>query len=108
MSVPTKPMNGAATRGASAVATASASGANSMSDKWIVTSARRQHEVEDEGGDAEQQQRRVGPQEAGLDRAHRGGARPHHPGRSADEQAVDDQALERVAGEAAEPRERAD
>src|SRR3954464_2470449 len=71
------------------------------------TSARLDQEVEGQRGEAEQDERRVEAQVARLDRAHRGAARPHDPGRAADQRAVDEHALERRLGKAPGCRERA-
>src|SRR4051812_44341862 len=92
--------------GTSAPTRDSASGAKSRMEREIVTaSAGGDEEVEGEAGEPQQQQRGVRAQEAGLDRAHGGRGGTDDARGAADEQAVDDEALERVAPEAPEPCE---
>src|SRR5439155_27356311 len=83
----------AARPGSSAPNSAAAAGSQIRIDRG--TSARLDQEVEGQAGEPEQHERRVGAQEARLDRAHRGAARPNDPGRSADQRLVDEHALER-------------
>src|SRR3954467_9310197 len=74
--------------------------------RGVRPSRARDQEVEDDRGAAEQQQRGVVAQEAGLDRAHGGGAGAHDRRRAVDERPLDDDALERAAREVAERGER--
>src|SRR5512142_2110 len=108
---PSSERRGATRPPTSAPSTATAAGSQSRMESVIrsgLGSSRGDQEVEEDGGAAEQQQRGVVAQEAGLDRAHRGGAGAHDRRRAADERPVDDDALERAAREVPERGERAD
>src|SRR4051794_36434045 len=82
-----------------------AAGSQRGMESGRVTGSGLQEEVEDHGAEADEQQRRVGAQEAGLQGAHRGRAGPHDARRSTDQRAVDEHPLERLLAEAAEPGE---
>src|ERR1700716_3448283 len=99
----------AATPGSSSPENAAAAGSHRGMERGRLTSSLGlQEEVEDHGAGADQQQRRVGAQEAGLQGADRGRPGPDDARRSAHERPVDEDPLEGLLAEAPEPGERLD
>src|SRR5437588_10001858 len=88
-----QPMMRAVARGTSAPARPPASGSQIITERGrasIVSRSRgRDQEVEDERGEAEYEQRGVGAQVAGLERAGERAAGAHDAGRAADEDTLD-------------------
>src|SRR4051812_35903839 len=95
----------AARPGSSAPTKAAAAGSQIRIDR--CTSARLDQEVEGQAREAEQDERRIGAQEPGLDRPDRGAAGLDDPGGAVDQRPFDEDALERRLAEAAEGGERA-
>src|SRR3984893_340610 len=96
------------TRAPPAIAPISAAAAGSQMRIESISASALEEEVEADGGDAHEHQPGVDAEDAALGGAHERRARAHQPGGPADQRPVDQEPLEGVRGEAAEPGSGAD